>query len=114
MKGQFPIGFFVWNGRQEERCNEIMADLYNRDGVLLGKKVFYGNLQESLNKWLVKNLIKQGEKIGVMVSSPADFQHNNQLVILSKPQERYCYEILGRFPSWCTRCVYHQAVLSLA
>ena len=43
VKGQFPIGFFVWNSRHEERFNEIMADVYNRDGVLLGKKAFYAD-----------------------------------------------------------------------
>ena len=28
-----------------------------------------------------------------MPSSPADFQHNNQLCILSRPQARYCFKI---------------------
>lgn len=95
VKGQFPIGFFVWNGRQEEQFDEVQADVYNREGALLGKKTFYGKLPESLNKWLIRCLPKNGEKIGLMVSSPADFQHNNQLAILSKKQERYCYEISG-------------------
>ncbi len=31
--------------------------------------------------------------IGLMVSCAPDFQHNKQLAILSKAQERYCFEI---------------------
>ncbi len=93
VKGQFPIGFFVWNGDKKEKFEEIEADVFNHDGEFIGTKKFYGNLPESLNKWIVKYKLETNDEIGLLVSSPSDFQHNNQLTILSKQQERYCWKI---------------------
>lgn len=95
VKGQFPIGFFVWNGEINEKFQEIEADIYiekNKNAECFGHRKLYGNLPESLNKWIVIYNLKE-KIIGLLVSSPSDFQHNNQLTILSKQQERYCWNI---------------------
>jgi len=93
VKGQFPIGFTIWNLNNKEKINNLLCDFYTENGRYLGEKTFYGNLPKSINKWI--KLFNNASKsiIGLMVSCPPDFQHNNQLTILSKKQKRYCYNI---------------------
>jgi hypothetical protein len=92
VKGEFPIGFTIWDTSKKEKIKEVVCDVYEKDGLKSGKKTFHGNLPKSLNKWIVKYNFKE-KIIGLLVSSPSDFQHNNQLTILSKQQERYCWNI---------------------
>jgi hypothetical protein len=92
VKGKFPIGFTIWDTRNKEKIKEVVCDVYEKDRSKIGRKTFYGNLPQSLNKWIVKYNFKE-KIIGLLVSSPSDFQHNNQLTILSKQQERYCWNI---------------------
>ncbi len=93
VKGKFPIGFFIWNTAIKEKFEQIQADVYDRNANHIGQKGFYGNLPESLNKWYSQFEDEKGKEIGLLVGCPPDFQHNNQLAILSKPQERYCKKI---------------------
>jgi hypothetical protein len=95
VKGKFPIGFTIWDTKNKEKIKEVVCDVYEKDGGKIGVKKFYGNLPKSLNKWIVKYQFKE-KIIGLLVSSPSDFQHNNQLTILSKQQERYCWNILEK------------------
>ena len=93
VKGKFPIGFFIWNSTDKELFQEIDADVFNKTGEFLGTKGFYGNLPESINKWIKSFDDTKNELIGLIVSTAPDFQHDNQLCILSKQQERYCFNI---------------------
>ncbi len=93
VKGNFPIGFTIWNTSHNEKITHIVCDVYDEKANFIGEKYFYGNLPESINKWIVKFDSKNGDVIGLLVSCAPDFQHNNQLVILSKRQERYCFNI---------------------
>ncbi len=96
VRGKFPIGFTVWDLSQRATIKEIDTNIFDEHGRELGSKKFYGNLPESINKW-IKNFhdrkIKNYNLISLLVSCPPDFQHNSQLAILSKQQERYCFFI---------------------
>ena len=94
VKGQFPIGFMIWNTDKKEKFAQILSDVYDRKGELLEKKKFYAfdENRGSINKWIIKYL-ENKEKIAYLVSCSPDFQHNSQLAILSKPQKRYCLNI---------------------
>ena len=94
VKGQFPIGFMIWNTDKKEKFAQILSDVYDRKGELLEKKKFYASDEKrgSINKWIIKYL-ENKEKIAYLVSCSPDFQHNSQLAILSKPQKRYCLNI---------------------
>ena len=94
VKGQFPIGFMIWNTDKKEKFAQILSDVYDRKGELLEKKKFYAfdENRGSVNKWIIKYL-ENKEKIAYLVSCSPDFQHNSQLAILSKPQKRYCLNI---------------------
>lgn len=69
----------------------ITLDVFNENGASLGKKRFYTTLdnKESINKW-IKQYDDKKNFIALVVSTAPDFQHNQQLAILSKQQERYC------------------------
>ena len=93
VKGNFPIGFTIWNLDIEDKIDNISCEVFNKDGEEIGTKTFFGDLPQSINKWIKKYENKNQNTIGLMVSSAPDFQHNKQLAILSKQQERYCFKI---------------------
>lgn len=72
----------------------IELDVFDRNGEFLGKKRFYTTLDknESINKW-IKQFDDKNNFIALMVSTAPDFQHNQQLALLSKQQERYCFYV---------------------
>ena len=72
---------------------DITCDIYNKNVEKIGVKSFYGNMPSSINKWIKKYENPELDSIGLMVSAAPDFQHNKQLAILSKQQERYCFKI---------------------
>lgn len=92
--GQFAISFQVWDGAKKVAFKEIEAAVYDRKGEFVGhKKIKRGSLN-TINKWIGTFEDKKAKEIaGYIVSCAPDFQHNNQLAILSKPQKRYCLNI---------------------
>jgi hypothetical protein len=93
VKGDFPIGFTIWNTSIKTKIDTISVDVFDKKGDFIGNKNFYGELPNSINKWIKKYENKNQNTIGLMVSCAPDFQHNKQLAILSKQQERYCFKI---------------------
>lgn len=94
VKRDFPIGFCIWNTGEKEKFCKVIADAYNADGTFLQHKELHVDDDNSLsiNKW-IKQYNAKDNVIGLLVSCAPDFQHNDQLAILSKQQERYCYNI---------------------
>ncbi|WP_276891341.1 hypothetical protein [Helicobacter japonicus] len=72
----------------------IELDVFERNGEFVGKKGFYTLLDksESINKW-IKQFDDKNNFIALMVSTAPDFQHNQQLALLLKQQERYCFYV---------------------
>lgn len=72
----------------------IELDVFERNGEFVGKKRFYTLLDksESINKW-IKQFDDKNNFIALMVSTAPDFQHNQQLALLLKQQERYCFYV---------------------
>ncbi|WP_297986592.1 hypothetical protein [uncultured Chryseobacterium sp.] len=91
--GKFPIGFFIWNLEHKEIFKEIQADVFDRSNNFISVKTIYGESSQSINKWIKTFDDKINSHIGLIVSCAPDFQHNIQLAILSKRQERYCFNI---------------------
>jgi len=93
VKGKFPIGFTLWNTSKKEKINTIATDVYDKNGNYFGSKNFYGDLPQNINRWIKSFDDTVNDLIGLIVSTAPDFQHDNQLCILSKKQERYCFNI---------------------
>lgn len=96
VKGQFPIGFTIWNTNKKVKIKRIACDVYDFNAVHIGVKHFYGNLTKSINKWIIPYEDNDKNIIGLLVSCAPDFQHNSQLTILSIRQERYCFNIASK------------------
>lgn len=95
VKGEFPIGFFIWNTETIEKLEQITADVYNFEGEFIGGKNFYGNLPESINKWVKIFDNKHIKGVGYMENPAPDFQNNKFLCITNYIGTRhvnyYCF-----------------------
>ncbi|EGK7523338.1 hypothetical protein IO383_000887 [Campylobacter lari] len=80
---KFPIGFLIWDMSQKDELKKVRLDVFNENGNFLGKKNFYNDKKESINKWLRKFNIKDNG-IGVLMSDAPDFQQNNHVAILNQ------------------------------
>ncbi|MFH1050243.1 MAG: hypothetical protein V1779_04845 [bacterium] len=81
VKGSFPIGFTIWDFSIKKRISTIKCDVYNEDGNKIGKKRFFGDLPQNINKWIKLFDNKNINGIGFMGNPSPDFQQNNQLFI---------------------------------
>ena len=95
VQGEFPIGFFIWNTETIEKFEQITADVYNFEGKFVGGKNLYGNLPESINKWIKIFDYKNIKGIGYMENPAPDFQNNKFLCITNYIGTRhvnyYCF-----------------------
>jgi hypothetical protein len=96
VKGKFPIGFTIWNTSVKSKIETISTEIYDKNANYSGIKNFYGNLPKSINKWIKSFDDDKNNQIGLIVSCAPDFQHNNQLAILSEQQKRYCFKITAQ------------------
>ncbi|EPN7177579.1 hypothetical protein ACT20J_000280 [Campylobacter upsaliensis] len=95
VKGNFPIGFLVWDLAQSQVIKNITLDIFNDSGAGLGKKRFYTTLDKhkSLNQWWVNFKDFANEMLGLISNYPSDFQNQQKVCLLSKPLARYCLNI---------------------
>jgi hypothetical protein len=81
VKGHFPISLTMWDLSIKEKIENISCDVFDKNGDLLDKKTFYGDLPESINKWIKLFDDKTNSGIGFMGNPSPDFQHNSQMYI---------------------------------
>ena len=90
VKGQFPIGFTIWNTEIKTKINVVSTDVYDKKGNFNSIKNFHGELPNNINKWikLFDNKVESG--IAFMGNPSPDFQHNSQLYLsVSKGSEHF-------------------------
>lgn len=92
VKGKFPIGFLIWDTKHKEKLKETKLDIFDKGGQFLGQKNFYAENPPSLNQWVKKFQSKDKEAIALIVSAAPDFQHQQQVALLTKAQKRYCFK----------------------
>lgn len=83
VKGLFPIGFFIWDTKINVIFDEILADVYSRNGVIDGQKLvlnYNGNFK-SMVKWLSNLRDNNSNHIGMMNMGRNDFQNQNLVYI---------------------------------
>ena len=85
VKGQFPIGFFVW--RLGGDCFKIftstVADVYDRNGEFFGRKTLLSyDGERSINDWLIETRKRPSSlQLGFLSSRAHDFQDNDNVYI---------------------------------
>jgi hypothetical protein len=90
VKGQFSIGFTVWNTNQKEKITIIDCDVYERNGEKTGIKTFKADLPQSVSKWIAKYNDNTSLALGVLRRSAPDFQNSN-LVHISNKKGAGCF-----------------------
>jgi len=85
IKGDFPIGFFIWNLDCDEVFTETLTDVYDKDGSFLGTRTLTIEQEfETINTWIIQTRNRPNEtKIGFMSAKGCDFQNANGNFIIN-------------------------------
>lgn len=95
VKGQFPIGFMIWNTAKKGIIKKIEADIYDRISQPIQSKNFYVYKKEDklINEWL--NFYKTKKCfVGVLMGDAPDYQNNKYISIqntIGKRHGKYFY-----------------------
>ncbi len=93
VKGNFPIGFLIWDMAEKVQIESVECDVIENDGTQIGTKSFYAETDyQSINKWIKKYDTEKESIIGYMGNPSPDFQHSSQLYIGTIPgREHFNY-----------------------
>ncbi|MGB4775697.1 MAG: hypothetical protein WBP45_11020 [Daejeonella sp.] len=88
VKGNFPIGFKIWNTENKIPFSATQSDVYNENGELVGTKTFsVTEKSEFINKWISQYKVKT-DFIGFLAGTNGnDFQQNGIVYILNKKEQ---------------------------
>ena len=89
VKGEFPIGFLIWDTRTKSNLKEIQVDTFESNGEFIGHKGFYlFDKNQVINKWINLYRNDNGENIGWFDGiNGNDFQHNSIVYIVNKKEQ---------------------------
>ncbi|MDR0304661.1 MAG: hypothetical protein LBH98_07860, partial [Chitinispirillales bacterium] len=89
VKGQFPIGFKIWDTNKKEKFGQIISDIFDTDGNFIGNKSFYSyDKKEYINKWISSFKNHSEIDIGFLAGTNGnDFQHNQIVYILNNKEQ---------------------------
>jgi hypothetical protein len=96
VKGEFPIGFFIWNTYVDQNFQEIFADVFDSNANYIGlKKITSYDNSKYISEWLeINSKIKSLSYIGHMASVGNDFQ--NQRMVFIDNEEKGTWKKGGR------------------
>jgi len=87
VSGHFPIGFHIWDTAKKEGFKQITANVYDKNGGLLGQKtVFATNKGNVINDWL-RRYYDKTNIIGYLRFVGPDFQAKRGVYLTSAPKE---------------------------
>lgn len=89
VKGQFPIGFKIWNTNKKEIFENVVADIYDKNANFIGTKGIYAlNKSQYINKFISIYKTTKENSIGFMDGiNGNDFQHNNIVYVLNTKEQ---------------------------
>lgn len=111
VKGQFPIGFKIWDTSINEKFQSIVADVFNKDNEFIGNKKFqnYDGLKY-INDWM-RSFDDDKDKIGVLGYVGNDFQ-NWKYVFISTNGRGHHQTIVTK-NNFLELCIYFAVRLSI-
>lgn len=75
VKGNFPIGFLIWDLNKKEKIHKIKCNIFDRTGKDIGIKNFYATENSKfINDWIIKYK-SSGEHLGNLFYNSNDYQH---------------------------------------
>ena len=86
VKGQFPIGFLIWDTKTKSNLKEIQVDTFESNGKFIGKKGFYVNEKNNfISDWIRIFYDKKSENLAWLTLMGADFSSQNSVYISKEP-----------------------------
>ena len=91
VKGEFPIGFFVWNTGKSEIFEQTIADIYDAKGIFIGSKTINSyDSSKYISDWLEINSKKNSTNyIGHLASVGNDFQNQRMIFVDNEEKENW-------------------------
>jgi len=87
VKGQFPIGFYIWNLNEKKNIESFNIDVYNLNGYI-GEKLIHTHIKGTfLIDWLRSYYDKSGDNLGFLRVNGPDVQNNLGVFITTNPTE---------------------------
>lgn len=85
VKGQFPIGFKIWDNSKEEEFYKIIspAYIYEKGQIKLDSIETITLPETHINKWIVQFKNNEINKIGTLITDVGDFQNQNQVYLFN-------------------------------
>ena len=89
VKGQFPIGFKIWNTNVRESFENIIADVYNKNAEFTDtKNICSIDKSQYINKFISIYKTTNENNVGFMDGiNGNDFQHNNIVYVLNSKEQ---------------------------
>jgi hypothetical protein len=87
--GNFPIGFTIWDLAQKTKIKEVTCDVIENHGEKKGEKIFFGELPQSINKWIKIYDNGSSEHLAYMENPAPDFQNNKFLNLTTRSGSRH-------------------------
>lgn len=90
VKGQFPIGFKIWDTSIKHTFVKIESDVYDDKGTFVGQKEFSVTTKNGfINQWITKfKVLNEKDFIGFLAGTNGnDFQQNGIVYILNKKEQ---------------------------
>jgi hypothetical protein len=85
--GKFPIGFKIWNTAIKSLFHNTIADVFNENGDIIGRKIISAYSDEKvINDWTTTFIDDSKESIGNIIGVANDFQNQNT-VCIEKPNK---------------------------
>ncbi len=101
VKGQFPIGFHIWDAKVEDPFKKIKATVFDKKGFKLPSKIVKTNkgLNGLIGKWLIEYSVPKdySEILGELNSGRNDFQHQNVVNISNHISVKRSHAAVFRF-----------------
>lgn len=88
VKGNFPIGFLIWDLSKKTEIKKVETDIVNENGEFIGLKNFYAfGPKDFISSWLRKFYDKDNEAVGYLILPGVDMQQQNGVYFTSQPTE---------------------------
>ena len=89
VKGQFPIGFFIWHTSQHNDIIGMTTDVYDASGNFIQNKYIanYDDLTGNIVRWIIGYNDNSKTRIGYQHNPKNDFQHQTQVFIINKKEQ---------------------------
>jgi len=81
VNGSFPIGFTIWDTSIKEKIGTLICDVFQKNGIINGKKTFYGGLNSSINNWIFDFQGNNKNSIATLFYRGNDFQNQKFIYI---------------------------------